>query len=111
MENGHSLTWIHVHQDCREALFHYLLFGLNPGGFLTAVLTNDLYRASTVCDFENARRLSFVARVVLHALPPESFGNDQIMNAWQARTDQERERILTDLGLLPTLFDIIRDFG
>lgn len=102
-------TWGHVHEDCRDAIFNYLVYGYSPGGFLTAVLTNDLYRAATVADIENVNRLAHVVRFVVNALPCICYGNDEIMKAWMKRSDQEREQILIDARLLPTLFDIVRD--
>ena len=109
MERDHDRTWHHVHEDCRMAMFNYLVHGWMPGGFLTAVLTNDLYRAAAQADCENIKRLAYVALWVQHALPSCCYGNAKIMKAWYERTDREREQILIDAGLLPTLFDVIRD--
>ena len=50
MEDRHARTWGHVHEDCRHAIFNYLVRGWNPGNFLTAVMTNNLYRAAAVAD-------------------------------------------------------------
>lgn len=105
----HSRTWGNVHEDCRDAIFNYLVHGYEPGGFLTAVLCNDLYRAATVCDFENAKRLTEVARFIIHALPLACYGNRERMAEWMKLSEREREEILIELRLLPTLFDVIKD--
>ena len=109
MERDHIPTWGNIHEDCRHALFNYLVKGWEPGGFLTAVLTNNLYRAAQVADFENRQRLAWVARWVTHALPQICYGSAEAMDQWMARTDRDREELLIALGLLPTLFEVIRD--
>lgn len=109
MEREHPNTWSNVHQDCRHAIFNYLVHGYNPGGFLTAVMTNDLYRAAATADIENSKRLTRVANFVTQALPSCCYGSHAAMEAWRERTDQERELLLIDRALLPTLFEVIRN--
>lgn len=108
MAQEHPRTWGNVHEDCRDAIFNYLVYGYEPGGFLTAVLCNDLYRAATVCDFENAKRLTEVARFVIQALPGACYGNREIMAEWMAKTNEEREQILIKGKLLPDTFELIK---
>jgi len=109
MTREHNETWGYLTDNCKSAMFNYLLHGWEPGGFLTAVLTNDLYRAALVCDFENAKNLTFVARWVYHSLPRICYGDQARMNEWCSLSDREREQILISRGLLPTLFDVIQD--
>jgi hypothetical protein len=109
MTNKHGRTWGHVHEDCRDAIFNYLVHGYEPGGFLTAVITNDLRRAACVADFENIERLGHVARFVAHALPEICTGSWNAMSYWMQLSEREREEILIEVRLLPTLFDVIKD--
>jgi hypothetical protein len=102
-------NWGNVHEDCREAIFNYLAYGYDPGGFLTAVLTNDLYRAAGISDFENKKRLAFVANFVAMNLPLACYGTAKKMRAWMELSNEDREKIMTEARLFPTLFDIIRD--
>ena len=101
-------SWGNIHLDCQEAIFNYLVYGWEPGGFLTAVMANDLYRAATVSDIANVNNLAYVAKFVVYALPQACYGNyDQIKN-WLQLTDQAREEILVVAELLPDTFQLIK---
>ena len=101
-------SWSNIHLDCQEAIFNYLVYGWEPGGFLTAVMANDLLRAATVADVENVKRLAHVARFVVYALPQASYGSYDQVKTWLQLTDQEREEILVTAQLLPDTFELIR---
>ena len=101
-------SWGNIHLDCQEAIFNYLVYGWEPGGFLTAVMANDLYRAATVADVENIKRLAHVARFVVYALPHGCYGNYDQVKTWLRLTDQAREEILVAAQLLPDTFELIR---
>jgi len=109
MNERYGQYWRHIHEDCREALYNYLAFGYTPGGFLTAVLRNDLFRAAGSADFVNIEKMGYVARWIAQVVPMEAYGSQKAMDHWQNKTEQEREQILVGLGLWPTLFEIIRD--
>lgn len=109
MTKWHPNTWANVHEDCRHALFNWLVFGWEPGGFLTAVLTNDLWRAAAVADTENTKRLAYVTKFVMHAVPLTARGTLETMRKWHNLSDRERETVLIEARLLPTLFEVIKD--
>ena len=109
MDGAYSHAWSNVHEDCRHALFNYLVQGFDPGGFLTAVLTNDLYMAAGRADIENVKRLAWVARLVINAVPRCCYGSVKVMEQWMSRSNKERETILINAGVLPTLFEVIKD--
>ena len=107
-EQKHLRIWAHITMQCQEAIFNYLVYGWEPGGFLTAVMANDLYRAATVSDIANVDNLAYVAKFVVYALPQACYGNyDQIKN-WLQLTDQAREKILVAAQLLPDTFELIK---
>ena len=107
-EKKYQRFWGNVHLDCQEAIFGYLVYGWETGGFLTAVLANDLYRAATVADIVNVDHLAYVAKFVVYALPQACYGNyDQVKN-WLQLTDQAREEILVAAELLPDTFQLIK---
>ena len=108
VEQKHLRIWTHITMECQEAIFGYLVYGWEPGGFLTAVMANDLYRAATVSDIANVDNLAYVAKFVVYALPQACYGNyDQIKN-WLRLTDEEREAMLVALDLLPDTFQLIK---
>ena len=101
-------SWGNIHLDCQEAIFNYLVYGWEPGGFLTAVMANDLLRAATVADVENVKRLAHVARFVVYALPQACYGSYNQVKTWCRLTDEEREAVLVTADLLPDTFELIR---
>ena len=106
-EQKHLRIWTHITMDCQEAIFGYLVYGWEPGGFLTAVMANDLYRAATVADIANVDHLAYVAKFVVYALPQASYGNYYQVKTWLRLTDQAREEILVAARLLPDTFELI----
>ena len=107
-EQKHLRIWTHITMDCQEAIFGYLVYGWEPGGFLTAVMANDLYRAATVADIANVDHLAYVAKFVVYALPQASYGNYDQVEIWSRLTDEEREAVLVTADLLPDTFELIR---
>lgn len=100
--------WTSITQECQESLYNYLVYGFEPGGFLTGVLTNDLYRATLSADFENRKRILHYVRLMRDYFPAECFGSPGKMSRWRRRNNASRERILQDCRLLPNLFDVIK---
>ena len=107
-EKKYQRFWGNVHLDCQEAIFGYLVYGWETGGFLTAVLANDLYRAAIVADIENVKRLAYVAKFVIYSLPQASYGSINVVRNWCRLTDEERESILVAAQLLPDTFELIK---
>lgn len=60
----------------------YVWDGIAPGGFLTAVLENDLVRAFNRADGENARAMESWARVLYMEIPTASWGSPEKAAKW-----------------------------
>jgi hypothetical protein len=65
-----------------EGIENYLLFGYEPGGFLSAVLAGDLFLAASRADHLNFQRLAEIARTVYHNMPAGTIGSYEIINEW-----------------------------
>ena len=76
----------------REAMERYFLYGLPPGGFLTALLTNNLYGAVSGADYQNITVLPDIVKWLLTKAPAGSYGNAEIMQSWMRDTDGYRKR-------------------
>ena len=85
-----------VPRHTREAIDGYLLNGWMPGGFLTAVICGDLFRAVDTADTANRQMLWAVARWISHNAPRESWGSAQIMRDWMEDKNGVRSRHRTD---------------
>ena len=78
------------HEWTTQSANNFLMYGMMPGGFLEAVLRNDLYRAASCADHQNRNMLADVALSVYHNFPPGSFGNEENVKAWAADTSGQR---------------------
>ena len=79
----HAGTYnIGVPPHTREALEDYLIKGWAPGGFLTAMLTGDLYRAVSCADSANRQMLWAIGRWIVICAPPGSWGSEQNVQDW-----------------------------
>jgi hypothetical protein len=60
----------------------YLCHGIRPGGFLTAVITNDLREAVSSADDENLTMLVSWVQWFYNEAPALSWGSEEAMDAW-----------------------------
>lgn len=79
-----------VRDDMKEALIRYLVYGVHPGGFLFAVLANDLFEAAGRADEDNQKALFEYAKLIYNELPMGSYGNEHVVNEWAAARIEER---------------------
>lgn len=104
------------HFSC-EAFAAYLVLGLDPGSYHRALICGDLneaaLRAHPALTWVSISRT--VTWVKQH-FPPESVGSPEKAQAWVDLSQDEREAILYDFGLITTaeeahveeLFDILK---
>lgn len=62
----------------------YLLHGIPPGGFLTAVLSNDLMGAFGKADDENTAAMRNWAMFIYNYMPNGCHGSPEKVRAWLA---------------------------
>jgi hypothetical protein len=65
-----------VPEHTRESLQRYVEHKILPGGFLMAVLTNDLFSAVGRADSENIKYLKDICMFVYNRMPANSWGNE-----------------------------------
>jgi hypothetical protein len=71
-----------VPDHTQVALEMYLLHGIPPGGFLQAVLTNDLHGAITKADYKNKDCLEDIVKWLFHCAPIDSHGSREKIATW-----------------------------
>ena len=64
------------------ALHRYVKHGIQPGGFLTAVLSNDFMGAAGRADSHNKTRLNEWAMVVYNDIPSGCHGSRERVEDW-----------------------------
>lgn len=71
-----------VPEHTRGALLRYRDRGLEPGGFLTSVLTNDLFGAIGRADAENLQALKVICAWIYNRMPATCWGTPERMQDW-----------------------------
>jgi hypothetical protein len=71
-----------VLKEIRESLVRYAHEHVATGGFLHAVLTNDLIRAIQVADPGNFQSLPAIIDYCLQLLPSQAWGSPDAVNQW-----------------------------
>ena len=71
----------------QDALNRYYEDGLMPGGFLTAVLCNDLFRAVATADQYNIHCIKDICMFVYNEMPATAWGSAERMREWAQRVN------------------------
>ena len=69
----------------KAAIDHYVEGGYTPGGFVMAVLSNDLTQAVLIADNESLSALPAIVRYVYNHIPHDAWGSPEITKAWEKR--------------------------
>ncbi|MEI7463699.1 MAG: hypothetical protein WCK03_04880 [Candidatus Taylorbacteria bacterium] len=80
--DGYNLT-----EQSKESMYNYFVHGLEPGGFMTAVLSNDLFGAASRADFENRKQLYGYAAWLAAYAPYQSYGSPEIVKGWLSKNE------------------------
>lgn len=71
-----------MRQDMKEALDRYAQDGIETGGFLRAVLENNLYKAFSRADYQNRTDLFNIVCYVYNELPMNCWGSPEKVDKW-----------------------------
>lgn len=74
--------FFHVSADILGSLERYLNSGIMPGGFLTAVLENDLVNAFGRADIQNSLNLKNIVGYVYNHVPSQAWGSRANIDQW-----------------------------
>jgi hypothetical protein len=80
----------YIPSHTQESIENYLIRGYNPGGFVTAILTGDLFRAVAVADVANRHAIWHITKWITLYAPPGSWGSADTVRAWEEDRDQRR---------------------
>ncbi len=84
-------NWGNIPEHMREGIEAYVERGRPPGGFLRAVLTNDLHSAVQRADHINVNLLPDYVRFLYWEVPGNCWGSPENVKAWLAAKQAERE--------------------
>ena len=82
MDKRLDLSVLRVPEHCRRGLLDYLRYGVPPGHFLQAVLSNDLREACSRADEINRRALYDYVFVLYNDAPGAAWGSPDKVKAW-----------------------------
>jgi len=77
-----TINYDKLPEHMRAVMQRYMEGGLHPGGFLFAVLTNNLMEAFHRADDVNGARLEDYVRFLYWEAPIDSFGSAEKVQAW-----------------------------
>ena len=69
-------------ENCRGSLMRYIEYRIPPGGFLTALLSNDLMDAIGRADHINKEQFHEIASWLYNYAPPDCFGSRRKVADW-----------------------------
>jgi len=73
----------------RDSVRRYVEKGINPGSFLTSVVSNDLFEAVGRADDVNRHRLFDICSWFYGYAPPACFGSEKRVKAWVERQKKQ----------------------
>jgi hypothetical protein len=74
-----------------SALKRYVVDGIHPGGFLMAVLENDLSRAVSAADDQNIKVIPQIACFIYNRVPAHCWGSREKVSAWPSELSRLRD--------------------
>lgn len=72
-----------IDQNLKEALDLYVEHGIEPGGFLTACLENNLTLALARADYRNRRNIFEIVSYIYNELPARCWGSREHVEKWK----------------------------
>jgi hypothetical protein len=71
-----------LNEEIHATLLKYIQHGLHPGGFLSAVLNNDLKHAVLDADEENFLNLQYLCKWLYNYAPETCYGSPEKVKKW-----------------------------
>jgi hypothetical protein len=69
-------------EHCHAGFADYVIKGVPPGGFLFALLTNDLRRTFERADGENIKRILDYLKFLYSDCPAQCWGSEEAVEKW-----------------------------
>ena len=80
-----KINYSSLPEHMREGMKLYIEQGIEPGGFLTAVLENNLMEAFGQADSINRHRLFDICGFIYNEAPHNCHGSPEIVKAWMEK--------------------------
>lgn len=98
-----------VSDEWIEILHGYIVHGLPPGSFFTAMLSNNFVEMACRSHPSNSwSEMMQVGKWLLNIAPRSSWGSIEKVNTWLALGADERVKICENAGLVATAWEILQ---
>lgn len=87
---GYKFNDFEIPNRMMGGIERYVQDGIMPGGFLQAVICNDLKEAVGMADYENMRNLPAFVSYFYNKTPALCWGSEEKMKAWHTNQDHRR---------------------
>lgn len=81
-----------IPQGILDGLHRYQTYGIMPGGFLSAVLENDLMSAVMLADEKSQEAFFEIVHYVYHELPYACHGSKEKIVSWIALKTEDNSK-------------------
>lgn len=96
-----SLVFANIDPEYANPIFNYLIFGLPPGSFFTAILANDYHNAIMSSHPNNSiSALKTLSWWIVNRMPDEAHGNYDKVTAWIVLDAGSRRHILENHSII-----------
>ena len=103
----HSLNHWHVPKDFAEPMYNYLVFGIEPGGFLYGWFANDASCIIRSHPANTVQGLKDLMKWMINCPPVEAWGSYDRVKTWMRMEPAQRRPLLEQRGLIYTEQDEI----
>lgn len=83
---NHGEYW-EVPERTLSAIDRWVVYGVQPGGFVRAVLTNNLRTACGYADLENSGVLCEIVKYCVNEIPSYCWGTEEIVNNYKGNEE------------------------
>jgi len=84
-----------MREDIKKSIDRYVHHGIPTGGFLRAVLANDLMEAFARADDHNRLDLFSICQYIHNDIPAISHGSYELVQAWISKRSEDKDGKLT----------------
>lgn len=81
-----------VPEHAQESIENYLMYGYDPGGFMSAMFAGNLFSAASSADQANGPAMQEIANWIMHCAPVGSYGHRQNVRDWLQDKDGIRTK-------------------
>jgi hypothetical protein len=97
------LSW-NVPEDFAMPMYNYLVYGLAPGSFFTAILENNFMKAIRHSHIgNNIIALKALTGWIHECMPPQAYGSNYLIAEWLKLDGAQRRKILEAYDLIYTV--------